>query len=159
LIIDHTKGIYNYHFALNFHRKSSKIPILPNDVLKCILEYFSAKELTEFRLVCHQWRNVISQVPVYINIGKLKPEYRGNLCSLFSIDRICLPPAWEMVEETRVLKIVQNCKKLTQLHDSCYGDVSNILSHIPNPQLMEIIDAESINDFPLDKLVNLKYLK
>jgi hypothetical protein len=131
--------------------------LLPNEILKCILEYFSAEELTKFRLVCHQWRDVISQVPVSVDLRKLKSGYQWKLNSLFAIN--CIEMSFSTEKRTQILEIAQNCKNLSKILNCNCSDISEVLSHIQNPLLLKCVSAYSMDDFPFDNLVDVTFLK
>jgi hypothetical protein len=117
------------------------------------MEYFTTKEILQFRLVCRKWRDSISQVPISIIISKSYLEIE-NLPSLFNIKSLTLSE-----DAPKACKIlIQKCKKLSELV-YIKGDLTDMISSVSNPQLLQSIKTKYLNNFPIEKLVNLKQLK
>jgi hypothetical protein len=108
-------------------------------------------------LVCHQWKDVITQVPVSVDLRNLKPGYKWKLYSLFLINNIDIQ--WSKKEQqTQILEIVQNCKNLSEIYNYGQEDVAEVLCHVPNPLLLKSIKVHSMENLPFDKLVNINDL-
>jgi hypothetical protein len=118
------------------------------------MEYFTLQELLQFRLVCRKWRDSISQVPISIVTAKYKPENIEKFPSLFNIKSLMI---YETTPAYQTITLIQKCKNISKIEFN--GDLTDVISFISNPQLLKCIRTIYLDDFPFEKLVNLKHLE
>jgi hypothetical protein len=109
-------------------------------------------------LVCRKWRDSILQVPVSITASKYTPKNMEHLPSLFNIKSLTLSNRGLLAYERRYDKLISRCRNLSELI-FIKGNLTDLISYVPNPQLLQCIKTKQMNNFPFEKLVNLKHLK
>jgi hypothetical protein len=121
------------------------------------LEYFSAKDLSKFRLVCHQWKDVIKNIPVSI---KLKGDYESYWrisASFDNINTLQIQIPNRSFNEQALCEFLQKYKQISNIESNIYSTPIDF-SWFPNPQFIKKISkARIIGSF--EKLSNLEDLR
>jgi hypothetical protein len=134
--------------------------MIPSEIMDFIFEFFDAKKLAAFRVVCKSWKEIVSQVPVQITLENvvLSKNYSGITSSFNNIQELRLATYGQQLEESRaqLIQLLQHCTKLSKIYNPIIKSFP--LSHLPNPELVKSILLRDA-DCSIAKMKNLEDLQ